>query len=1002
MSCSRLVGSIVLSFFLVTSLVANNIVTKNAKLGQNTEQSAEEGSFSNTGEDALLGTGTYMEGYNTAEEYQKVKNTDDVIKAGDPNHPKSVGPFKKGSLNENPLTFTNGAKNTSDVIKAKNESDVIKSSTRSNTDNSIESGAIGTLVKEGEVLRKEGSIVRSNGSDATLNINDNSHSAFQINTRSESIIKGQGTKVKSVEVPINLDYNKHSAFKMNTRPESIIKYEGTRLDCPAGTVDDCSGDGDCCPESWIGDGFEDCEDQAFGCDLTCYDNDGGDCNAGGTTTTTGGGANLIWTAPITFDWFCTGAPGSGTINFYDDGTADVDGYPGYWYQNNQTFDMPAGLCAAQELTPTVIFNFNDFPTSFAWETSGNGFPSDPGCGIHDDYGYNGPNVDGTTSINMADPMMCYGDTSTTTTSGGGCPAGTVEDCSGDGDCCAESWIGDGFEDCEDQAFGCDLTCYDNDGGDCGAGTTTTTTTTGGGCPAGTVDDCSGDGDCCPESWIGDGFEDCEDQAFGCDLTCYDNDGGDCDAGGGTTTTTTGGDCVVVASYAMTFDWYCTGSYGSSVVDFCEDGTALLAGAYTGTWGYTEAMTMGDGLCPGGDLAEGFFFEFDNYATRYNWSFDACGYHDDMGYNGEGNADGVTMLIDYITDTSVCYPADTTTTTTTTSGGGECPAGTVEDCSGDGDCCPESWIGDGFEDCEDQAFGCDLTCYDNDGGDCGGNATTTTTTTTTGGGCPAGTVDDCSGDGDCCPESWIGDGFLDCEDQQFGCDLTCYDNDGGDCEGCPEGEATCHDLSCAPTFEDCFAALGDPQYEEVITYDWGCTGDAGTTILTVWDDPDSQNDIGFVAGDNLWVSVWNDWSGSEVNIPAGDYCPEWTANTDWGFFFNDFPWVNYSYECEDESNSVCDGRHSFDGFYTVGGYSTSERINPDVCPDGFVDDCSGDGDCCPESWIGDGFEDCEDQAFGCDLTCYDNDGGDCGGNGNYNNYNNNRWWMSSWYCRRLFR
>ena len=560
MSCSRLVGSIVLSFFLVTSLVANNIVTKNAKLGQNTEQSAEEGSFSNTGEDALLGTGTYMEGYNTAEEYQKVKNTDDVIKAGDPNHPKSVGPFKKGSLNKNPLTFTNGAN--------------------------------GTLVKEGEVLRKEGSIVRSNGSDATSNINDNSHSAFQINTRSESIIKGQGTKTKSVEVPINLDYNKHSAFKMNTRPESIIKYEGTRLDCPAGTVDDCSGDGDCCPESWIGDGFEDCEDQAFGCDLTCYDNDGGDC---------GGNA-----------------------------------------------------------------------------------------------------------------------------------------------------------------------------------TTTTTTTTGGGCPAGTVEDCSGDGDCCPESWIGDGFEDCEDQAFGCDLTCYDNDGGDC-AGGGTTTTTTGGDCVVVASYNMTFDWYCTGSYGSGTVDFCEDGTALLAGAYPGTWGYTEAMTMGDGLCPGGDLAEGFFFEFDNYATRYNWSFDACGYHDDMGYNGEGNVDGVTMLIDYITDTSVCYPDGTGTTTTT--GGGECPAGTVEDCSGDGDCCPESWIGDGFEDCEDQAFGCDLTCYDNDGGDCGGD--TTTGGTTGGGNCPVGTVPDCSGDGDCCPESWIGDGFEDCEDQQFGCDLSCYNNDGNDCGDGPD-------------------------------------------------------------------------------------------------------------------------------------------------------------------------------------------------------------------------
>jgi hypothetical protein len=51
-------------------------------------------------------------------------------------------------------------------------------------------------------------------------------------------------------------------------------------------------------------------------------------------------------------------------------------------------------------------------------------------------------------------------------------------------------------------------------------------------------------------------------------------------------------------------------------------------------------------------------------------------------------------------------------------------------------------------------------------------------------------------------------------------------------------------------------------------------------------------------------------------------------------------------------------------------------NRDHCEEGYVDDCSGDGDCCPELWIGDGFADCEDQAYGCDLTCYDNDGGDC--------------------------
>ena len=74
---------------------------------------------------------------------------------------------------------------------------------------------------------------------------------------------------------------------LNDRDNKIIKMKG-RPDCPDGYIEDCSGDGDCCSESWIGDGFADCEDQAYGCDLTCYDNDGGDCDGGGSTTTTGG------------------------------------------------------------------------------------------------------------------------------------------------------------------------------------------------------------------------------------------------------------------------------------------------------------------------------------------------------------------------------------------------------------------------------------------------------------------------------------------------------------------------------------------------------------------------------------------------------------------------------------------------------------------------------------------------------------------------------------------
>ena len=104
--------------------------------------------------------------------------------------------------------------------------------------------------------------------------------------------------------------------------------------------------------------------------------------------------------------------------------------------------------------------------------------------------------------------------------------------------------------------------------------------------------------------------------------------------------------------------------------------------------------------------------------------------------------------------------------------GECDAGFVVDCVDD-DCCPESWIGDGFEDCEDQAYGCDLTCYDNDGGDCAGGTTTTTTT--------GGTADceDCELDwtaygSECCDTAWVEYG-IDC--------ATLEANYGWDCSGC---------------------------------------------------------------------------------------------------------------------------------------------------------------------------------------------------------------------------
>ena len=70
-------------------------------------------------------------------------------------------------------------------------------------------------------------------------------------------------------------------------------------------------------------------------------------------------------------------------------------------------------------------------------------------------------------------------------------------------------------------------------------------------------------------------------------------------------------------------------------------------------------------------------------------------------------------------------------------------------------------------------------------------------------------------------------------------------------------------------------------------------------------------------------------------------------------------------------------------------ATAENFNADAtyddgtceyafsCSDGQILDCDGVVKCHPVSWLGDGYADCEDQTWGADLSCYDNDGGDCG-------------------------
>ncbi|MDP7009178.1 MAG: hypothetical protein QGI78_06370, partial [Phycisphaerales bacterium] len=149
---------------------------------------------------------------------------------------------------------------------------------------------------------------------------------------------------------------------------------------------------------------------------------------------------------------------------------------------------------------------------------------DNGAYIPSDYGYGGPV--GVAIWLDCDEFACDGGDCPDCGGGGGCPAGEIEDCNGN--CCPADWVGDGF--CDDGTYehngvpiylNCDE--FGNDGGDCDGGG-------GGDCPAGEIADCNGN--CCPESWVGDGY--CDDGTYEWNgvpiyLNCdqFGNDGGDC-------------------------------------------------------------------------------------------------------------------------------------------------------------------------------------------------------------------------------------------------------------------------------------------------------------------------------------------------------------------------------------------------------------------------------------------------------------------------------------------
>ena len=349
--------------------------------------------------------------------------------------------------------------------------------------------------------------------------------------------------------------------------------------------------------------------------------------------------------------------------------------------------------------------------------------------------------------------------------GGGCEAGWTEDCQGTcfPDYIYEAWIGDGY--CDDGAYipadyGCDecpagvaiwLNCdeFNCDGGDCncdGGGDPTGACCVGTSCTVETEADCSAAGG----TYNGDGSS----------CTGDPCDGGGCQAGYSE-------DCVGTCfEDAVYTDWVGDG--------FCDDGAYIPSDyGYGGPEGVAIWLNCDEFNCDGGDC------NCDGGGDPTG----ACCVGSSCTVETEANCSAAGGT--YNGDGSSCNGDPC-------GGGGGCEAGWTEDCQGT--CFPdyvyESWVGDGY--CDDGAYipadyGCDecpagvaiwLNCdeFNCDGGDCpdcGG-----------GGGCPAGEIEDCNGN--CCPASWVGDGY--CDDGTYVWNgnpiyLNCaeHNNDGGDCD-----------------------------------------------------------------------------------------------------------------------------------------------------------------------------------------------------------------------------
>ena len=513
-----------------------------------------------------------------------------------------------------------------------------------------------------------------------------------------------------------------------------------------------------------------------------------------------------------------------------------------------------------------------------------------------------------------------------------------------GDCCPGDCVSTDTYDCETYGGDC-TTCLDPDSADLAEGgqcneysggctdpyadnydpdaTEDDGTCVYGGCLEGQILGCSeqdiADGDCVVSGWVGDGYCDGVAEQYGVDLCCYDLDGGDC----------TPAECGEGGDWDSTV----TGltATGIDFVDYYGNSYAAVSWDWDDVSDGEDAPTEEE--C--GDLWTSCLEYVEVVDAALAAECNDCG----AGCTGElldaidgapANGDDCSAIVAFVF-TGLC----------------------ADPCGGAGD--------DGGAD-----DGGDVTCEDGSEPlvDCVGMEFCNED-------CVSANYDGCvTGD-----STWIGDGY--CDDGAWGMVFACaeYDCDGCDCAGDDGGFSTdgcsadCDytapdNAACAESFTLSSGTVdfdGDGYEDECYSdgtaylfFDW--TGDClVTAVAGAGYDQDGPCDETTGVGCDFEAGDAEDFSS--LGFTSGFYWYGWDAN------YSDYWTVTF-------------GDVSVSAEATTGDCDPSTDDGAEGCAPGYVEDCDGSGECHAESWIGDGYCDGVDQAYGADLSCYDNDGGDC--------------------------